>query len=102
MNKLQSRTALVLALGLVSVFGSAASALDPARPRKSNGEPGWSGPVLLFGEERDAVKSMPITQRPYRPLHFYGNTVRRMHYRGTAVPAPRDVFGAGKAVIAGE
>lgn len=63
------------------------------------GEPRWSHGVVLTGAERDAVKSMPITQRPYRPLHFYGNTVRRIHYRGTPLPAPRDLVGAGAATI---
>lgn len=26
--------------------------------------------------ERQAIRSMPITSRPDRPGHFYGNTVR--------------------------
>lgn len=29
--------------------------------------------------ERAAIRSMPITVRPSRPGHFYGNTVRRVH-----------------------
>jgi len=29
--------------------------------------------------ERAAIRSMPITQRPYRPGHFYGNTVRAVN-----------------------
>lgn len=37
------------------------------------------------------MDALPITERPYRPLHFYGNTVRRLHYRGQALPAPRDL-----------
>ncbi len=36
---------------------------------------------IVFGEERDQIKSTPIEQRPNRPLHFYGNTVRRRHQR---------------------
>jgi hypothetical protein len=28
---------------------------------------------------RAAIRQMPITARPSRPGHFYGNTVRRMH-----------------------
>jgi hypothetical protein len=62
-------------------------------------EPNWTYGVVRTGAEREAIKSLPITQRPYRPLHFYGNTVRRLHYRGTALPAPRDVVGAGAATI---
>jgi len=30
---------------------------------------------------RAEIRSMPITQRPSRPGHFYGNTVRRRHTR---------------------
>ena len=29
---------------------------------------------------RAAIRSMPITSRPMRPGHFYGNTVRRIHH----------------------
>ncbi len=32
--------------------------------------------------ERAAIRSMPITQRPYRPGHFYGNTVRILNRVG--------------------
>ena len=28
-------------------------------------------------QERAQIRSMPITERPNRPLHFYGNAVRR-------------------------
>lgn len=57
----------------------------------SAGEPGWSPVVVARGEYRDQIKSMPMEQRPYRPLHFYGNTVRRMHYHGTPAPSMRAV-----------
>jgi hypothetical protein len=30
---------------------------------------------------RQEIKQMPITQRPSRPGHFYGNTVRRAQAR---------------------
>lgn len=29
---------------------------------------------------REVIRSMPITSRPMRPGHFYGNTVRRVHH----------------------
>lgn len=29
--------------------------------------------------QRAAIRSMPITQRPYRPGHVYGNTVRALN-----------------------
>ncbi|MDA1051603.1 MAG: hypothetical protein O3C40_14130 [Planctomycetota bacterium] len=40
-----------------------------------------SGPVIARGAQREAIKSEHILNRPYRPLHFYGNTVRRRHTR---------------------
>ena len=30
---------------------------------------------------RTEIKAMPITERPNRAGHFYGNTVRRRHHR---------------------
>ena len=58
----------------------------------SAAEPGWSPIVIPTGEYRAKIKSLPIEQRPYRPLHFYGNTVRRSHYRGNPVVMPRDIL----------
>lgn len=43
---------------------------------------GWKSNIILRGPERAAVKSMPIEKRPNRPLHVYGNTIRRMEHRG--------------------
>ena len=54
-------------------------------------EPGWDLRVVTFGESREQIKSTPILERSYRPLHFYGNTVRRMHYRGTPLPVPKAI-----------
>lgn len=51
-------------------------------------EPGWSPVIIATGPYRDYIQSTPIQMRPYRPLHFYGNTVRRMRYRGTPFPTP--------------
>jgi hypothetical protein len=45
-------------------------------------EPGWSGRVIVF------VQATPIVHRAYRPMHFYGNTVRRRYYRGPTLPRP--------------
>lgn len=47
-----------------------------------------SGPVIARGEEREAIKSLDITERPDRLGHFYGNTVRRRTERATE-PARR-------------
>lgn len=63
-------------------------------------EPGWSGSVIASGTERERIEATPIEQRPYRPLHFYGNTVRRQYYRGSPLPAPRD-FVQGAAALLG-
>jgi len=53
-------------------------------PSAEAADTGFDPRVLVFGEAREEIKSTPITQRPYRPLHVYGNTVRRRHQRGSA------------------
>jgi hypothetical protein len=73
----------VIALLLCSSFAF------PTDPHSDAAEPGWSIQVIATGELRDEIQTKPIEQRPYRPLHFYGNAVRRRHYRGTALPVPR-------------
>ena len=40
-----------------------------------------SGPIIARGAQRKAIKSTHILHRENRPLHFYGNTVRRRHSR---------------------
>ena len=45
----------------------------------SAGSPEASARTTMSREE---IKSMPITNRPYRAGHFYGNTVRRRTHRG--------------------
>lgn len=52
-------------------------------------EPGWSPVMVASGPYRESIKAMPIESRPYRPLHLYGNTVRRIHYHGTPLPLVR-------------
>lgn len=52
-------------------------------------EPGWDSRVIVPRDERAALQATPIEQRPYRPLHFYGNTIRRNYYHGTPIPLPR-------------
>lgn len=63
--------------------------LLPATVSMADG-PGWSPVIIPTGQYRSEIKSMPIHERPYRPLHFYGNTVRRNHYRAQA-PQSRGV-----------
>jgi len=73
---------LVLSLILFAgVFGGVSKAA----------EPGWTWQVVTFGDKREQIQNTPIIHRSYRPLHFYGNTVRRMYYHGTAIPTPRVV-----------
>jgi hypothetical protein len=50
---------------------------------------GWSPVIIATGEYRHAIKSTPIHHRPNRPLHFYGNTVRRRIYGGPSLPVRR-------------
>jgi hypothetical protein len=50
---------------------------------------GFDPRIVTFGDAREEIKSTPITQRPNRPLHFYGNTVRRRHERATTPSSPR-------------
>lgn len=49
---------------------AAAQQVSSARQRSSRN-------VANYGMSRREIKSMPITERPNRPGHFYGNTVRR-------------------------
>jgi hypothetical protein len=65
------RTLLCLALFAASAVAATALA-DPG--------------VIARGDERARLQNTPIEQRPYRPLHFYGNTVRRRHYRSVSRP----------------
>lgn len=42
---------------------------------------GFSPTVVATGREYATIKSMHILERPYRPFHFYGNSIRRRYYR---------------------
>jgi hypothetical protein len=55
----------------------------------SAAEPGWSSVIIATGSYGEKIRSTPMEKRPYRPFHVYGNTVRRMHHRGTPIPLPR-------------
>lgn len=45
---------------------------------------GFDPRIVTFGEARQEIQNTPIEQRPYRPLHVYGNTVRRRQQRAAA------------------
>ena len=53
-------------------------------------EPGWYPYVIARGNDRTVIEKTPIVERQYRPFHFYGNAVRRSHFRGNPLPMPRD------------
>ncbi len=55
--------AATLVAGLVDLGPVSAKDFDPR--------------VITFGDTREQIKSTPVTARPNRPLHVYGNTVRR-------------------------
>lgn len=57
-------------------------------------EPDWYPYVLARGNDRSVIKNTHINDRPYRPLHFYGNAVRRNYYRGNPAPMPKDLIRA--------
>ncbi len=42
-----------------------------------------AAPAATTNLSRQEIRQMPITQRPSRPGHFYGNTVRRAQQRRT-------------------
>ncbi|MFG0290271.1 MAG: hypothetical protein ACF8CQ_18980 [Rhodopirellula sp. JB044] len=76
-----------LRYAFVAAFFATFAAADAA----TAASPGWSPVIIARGAYRDQIKSMPIEQRPNRPFHFYGNTVRRRHYRGTAPTSTRTI-----------
>lgn len=57
-------------------------------PAAEAAQTGFDPRIVTFGEAREQIKSTPIEQRPYRPLHVYGNTVRRRQSRAVH-PGPR-------------
>ena len=59
-------------------------------PNEANSEePGWEPYIIATGDYGRQIRATPIEMRPYRPLHFYGNTVRRRYHRGSALPVPK-------------
>jgi hypothetical protein len=72
----------VCAILLVAAGGVTATAVQ--------GEEAWSPVIIARGAYREQIVQTPIEQRPNRPFHFYGNTIRRRHHRGTPFPLPSD------------
>jgi hypothetical protein len=46
----------------------------------------WYPFVIARGPDRQIIENTPIELRPNRPLHFYGNAVRRNYRRSTSFP----------------
>ena len=71
------RVILVAAVAAAAAAPAAGAEFDPR--------------VVTFGSERDQIKSTTIEKRPKRPLHVYGNSVRRRHDRARQSPPRGDV-----------
>lgn len=69
---------LLLALGMATCLASADTA--SAMPRQTSVALRRM-PVEVRQDYRSAIRAMPLLERPNRPGHFYGNTVRRIHHR---------------------
>ena len=48
---------------------------------------GFDPRIVVFGDERERIQNTPIEQRPNRPLHFYGNRIRRQNTRTVSRPS---------------
>jgi len=86
-----SLAAFTLGMGVLFAVPNTASA--------ASNEPGWLGVVVARGELKQWIDSTPIVDRPNRPLHFYGNAVRREYYRGSARPQPGDMVKGGASLV---
>jgi len=69
------RTLLLLPVAVAALSISLPGTAPAASPS------GFDPRVITFGAEREQIKSTPIEKRPNRPLHVYGNTVRRRNSR---------------------
>lgn len=87
----------ILPIGIA--FAAFSLALSCGQCASFGQQPEWTGRVLKVGIDRQYTDSVDILERPYRPFHFYGNTVRRMHYRGFPLPLPVDFFMSGYAMM---
>lgn len=73
----------LVAPGPPAVVGDPATSSQPAdAPLSSDSvsnpcRSGWYPYVIARPADRQWIESLPISKRPSRPLHFYGNAVRR-------------------------
>ena len=67
---------------LFTCIAVAALFVLPQTVSTANGQtPLFPAPINapIQAAHREAIRQMPILNRPSRPGHFYGNTVRRRH-----------------------
>ena len=88
---------MLLWIGAVAASLCAAGLIG-AEPA-GGGEPGWTPRIVTLGAERERVNSLEIAERPYRPFHFYGNTLRRLYYRGNPLPTLEDWNNTWRSVL---
>ncbi len=68
-----------LFVGMVGVALSTMSSTSSAMQQGNNtAQPMAAASVA---QQRETIRQMPLLERPNRPGHFYGNTVRRIHDR---------------------
>ncbi|QDV69277.1 hypothetical protein Poly24_29920 [Rosistilla carotiformis] len=67
-------------LFIVSAFQVSLNAESPT---------GWSPVILPTGAYRAQIQAMPIHERPGRPFHIYGNTIRLIHQSNRSQPPTR-------------
>lgn len=79
--------------------GALLLALAPKCPLSSAAEPSWTANVVTPPHLRRAVAATPIEQRPYRPFHVYGNTVRRLYYHDRLLPTPWELAHASRVLV---
>jgi len=86
-------------LALIVFATLVALTCEPQNSTASAREPNWASPIITPPRHRQMVENTPVHLRPNRPLHFYGNTIRRMHYRGEVLPRPRDAVNGTAAIL---
>ena len=67
---------------------SFSTALRPLDFTLANSQPTYYPYIIARGADRLAIQNTPMAMRPYRPMHFYGNAVRRGYFRGGLAQTP--------------
>ena len=83
----------------VTITGLLAAALMSDAPAQ---EPDWSSTMILPPGRRAELDEIDVRLRPYRPFHVYGNTVRRIYYRGNPLPSVRDFVAGSQSLMSNQ